>query len=187
MFSRMEMLGFWQKCRITPSRLAAVQHEASLVVKYKPLYDPVADATKVPWWLLGCIDDREEGFNHRGYLGNGDPWNKKTVHVPRGRGPFKSWSDGAIDAIHISGWDILPSGHHWDTVTCLFKAEAFNGEGYEHRGLRSPYVFGATNMQQRGKYTSDGHWDGNAWDVQVGMAAIMLALKQFHGVDLNEA
>lgn len=113
--------------------------------------------------------------------------NKKTTHVPRGRGPFNSWSEGAIDAIHVSGWDILPKGGHWDIVTCLIKCEAYNGEGYEHRGLRSPYLWGATSMQEDGKYTSDGHWDGGAWDTQVGCAALFLALKQFHGVDLNEA
>lgn len=190
MFSRMDILGFWQKCQITPSKLAEVKQAADLIVKFKPLYDPVADATKVPWWMIGAIDDREESFNHSGYLGNGDPLSKKTTHVPKGRGPFlapDAWSKGAIDAIHISGWDVLPTGGHWDIVTCLIKGEAYNGLGYEHRGIRSPYEWGATNMQQRGKYTSDGHWDGNAWDSQVGLAAMFLALKQFHGVDLNEA
>lgn len=187
MFSRMDILGFWQKCQITPSVLVDAHKAAGEIVQFKSLYDPVANATKVPWWVIGAIDDREESFNHKGYLGNGDPLNKPTKDVPRGRGPFKSWSDGAIDAIHISGWDILPSGSHWDIVTCLMKCEAYNGEGYEHRGLRSPYMFGGTNMQQRGKYRADGIWDANQWDAQLGVAAMFLALKQFYGVDLNEA
>ncbi len=187
MFSRLQILSFWIKAQITPSWIDIVKAQANQVVSFKRLYDPVADATRVPWWVIGAIDDREESFHHKGYLGNGDPFNKKTTHVPRGRGPFASWSDGAIDAIHVSGWDILPASGHWDIVTCLIKCEAYNGEGYEHRGIRSPYLWGATNMQQRGKYTADGHWDGNAWDSQVGCAALFLALKQFHGVDLNEA
>lgn len=187
MFSRIDILGFWQKCQLTSSRAAETMTAANRIVELKPTYDPVQAQTNVPWYVIGAIDDREESFSHRGYLGNGDPLNKKTTHVPRGRGPFKTWSDGAIDAIHVSGWDALPTGGHWDIVTALIKCEAYNGEGYEHRGIRSPYIFGATNMQQRGKYVADGHWDGNAWDSQLGVAAILLALKQFHGVDLNEA
>jgi lysozyme family protein len=187
MFSRLDILGFWQKCQITPLRLNEAKRAADLVMSFKSMYDPVQAATGVPWYGIGPIDSREESFNHKGYLGNGDHWNKKSVHVPRGRGPFKSWQEGAIDSIHISGWDRLPSGAHWDIVTLLMKHEVYNGMGYAHMGIRSPYVWGATSMQQRAKYTSDGHFDPNAWDTQLGTAAILLALKQFHGVDLNEA
>lgn len=191
MFSRMDILGFWQKCQITPTRLSAVMNEADKVFKYKTeFYDPVTAQTGVPWYIIGLLDDREESFRHDRYLGQGDPLNKKTVHVPAGRGPFRgptAWIDGAVDAVHISGWDRLPSGSHWDIVTALIKCEGFNGLGYAHMGLRSPYVWGATNMQQRGKYVRDRVFDGSVWDSQVGCAAILLALKKFHGVDLNEA
>lgn len=187
MFSRIDILGFWQKCQINSSRLNDAKAAADEIMSFKPLYDPVSAATRVPFYVVGAIDDREEDFNHKDFLGNGDPWNKKSVHVPAGRGPFKSWSDGAIDAINLGGWDVLPSGGHWDIVTALIKCEAYNGEGYEHRGLRSPYIFGGTNMQEKGKYKSDGVWDANQWDSQLGVAAIFLALRQFHGVDLNEA
>lgn len=190
MFSRLDILSFWSKCQITSTRMAEAHAAAAKVVQFRPLYDPVSAKTGVPWWVIGGIDDREEGFNHKGYLGNGDPLSRKTTHVPKGRGPFlgpNAWSDGAIDAIHVSGWDHLPTNGHWDIVTCLMKCEAYNGMGYEHRGIRSPYMFGATNMQQRGKFVRDGVWDGNAWDSQLGVAAIFLALKQFYGVDLNEA
>lgn len=187
MFSRLDVLGFWRKCQITPARLTIVKANADRILSFKDMYDQVQAGTGVPWYVVGAIDMREEDFNHRGYLGNGDPLSRKTTHVPRGRGPFKTWYEGAIDAIHVSGWDRLPSGGHWDIVTALMKAEIYNGLGYSHMGLRSPYVFGATNMQQRGKYTADRHFDGSAWDTQLGCASVWLALKQFHGVDLNEA
>lgn len=187
MFSRLEILDFWRKAQIAPARLSVVKANADKIVSFKDIYHQVEAGTGVPWWVIGGIDMREEDYNHKGYLGNGDPLSRKTTHVPRGRGPFANWYEGAIDAIHVSGWDRLPSGGHWDVVTCLIKAEAYNGLGYAHMGHRSPYVWGATNMQQRGKYVSDGHYDANAWDNQLGCAAVWLALKQFHGVDLNEA
>jgi hypothetical protein len=34
-----------------------------------------------------------------GSLAQGDPWNRTSVHVPKGRGPFKSWEDAAVDAL----------------------------------------------------------------------------------------
>lgn len=185
MFSRMDVLGFWQKAQLTKTQEA--HQAAAKIIGFKDLYLPIQAATNVPWWVIGAIDNREESFIHSGYLGNGDPLNKKTVHVPKGRGPFKNWTDGAIDAIHISGWDRLPTGGHWDIVTCLIKCEAYNGLGYAHMGHRSPYIWAGTNMQQRGKYNSDGHFDPNQWDTQLGCAAMFLALKKDFGVDLNEA
>lgn len=185
MFSRLDILGFWQKAKLT--KTAEATSSASKIVSLKSEYDQVQLATNVPWWVIGAIDMREESFNHKGYLGNGDPLSKKTTHVPRNRGPFKSWYEGAIDSIHISGWDRLPTGHHWDIVTCLMKCEVYNGLGYAHMGHKSPYIWAGTSMQERGKYTGDGHYDPSAWDSQLGCAAVFLALKQFHNVDLNEA
>jgi lysozyme family protein len=193
MFTRLDILGFWRQAKISDNRLAEVKAVADKIMGFRQqFYDPVAVATGVPWYGIATKDYREPepAFNHSQYLGNGDPLSHKTTHVPRNRGPFlgpNAWQDGAMDAIHISGWDHLPSGWHWDIVTLLIKDEAFNGMGYAHMGLRSPYVFGGTNMQQRGKYTGDGHFDPSHWDTQIGTAAIYLALKEFHGIDLSEA
>ncbi len=83
--------------------------------------------------------------------------------------------------------DHLPAGGHWDIVTALIKCEAFNGMGYAAHGLPSPYVWGATNIQQAGKYTSDHGFDPTIWDHQPGVAALFLALKNLYGIGLNEA
>jgi hypothetical protein len=47
-----------------------------------------------------------------------------------------------------------------------------NGWGYLGYGIPSPYVFGGTNIQKPGKYTSDGHFE---WvtDTQLGTMAII--------------
>lgn len=187
MFSRLEILGFWQKAQILPALKSTVKDNARIVANFYDIYNDVLAGTGVPSYVTGVIDMREESFNHHGYLGNGDPINKKTTHVPRGRGPFANWYEGAIDAFNVSGWSRLPSGGHWDIVTALIKLEAYNGEGYNHMGIRSPYVWAGTNMQQHGKYTSDGHFDANAWDTQLGCAAVLLSLRDDFGIDLNEA
>jgi lysozyme family protein len=185
-FSRMDILGFWQKCQITPSRLSEAKFNAEAIIANKSQYDAVCASTNVPFYVTGVIHMREASFNFKTYLGNGDSLNRPSVHVPKGRGPFKTWYDGAIDAFHLDHFDKLPSGSHWDIVTALIKLEMYNGGGYNSKGVRSPYVWAGTNMQQRGKYVADGHYDPNAWDSQPGCAEVLLALKQFHGVDLNE-
>jgi lysozyme family protein len=184
MFSRLDILGFWRACTIQNSLAGSV---ASQVMNFQSMYQEVQSLTAVPWYVVGGIDYREESFNHNGYLGNGDPLDRVTTNVPRGRGPFTNWQSGAIDAFQISGWDRLPTGAHWDIVTALMKCEAYNGEGYAHMGIRSPYVWAGTNMQQRGMYTADGAFDPTAWDTRLGVAAIFLVLKQSYSVDLNEA
>lgn len=184
---RMKVLSMWQKCQIKPARLTEMKHLADIIASYRAqFYDPVEKATGVPWYVVGAIDCREEDFKHGSYLGNGDPLYRVTTHVPRGRGPFSSWFAGAIDAFHLDGMDHLPAGGHWDIVTALIKCEGYNGLGYASKGLPSPYVWGGTNIQQAGKYTSDGHFSAATWDTQPGTAAMWLALKQFHGIDLSE-
>lgn len=166
-----------------------LEHMAQRVMSYKAnYYDPVTASTGIPWYLVAAFDMREEDFDHNGYLGNGDSLWHKTVHVPRGRGPFKSWYAGAIDALqydHVS--PAFGQGEHWDIVTVLIAAEKFNGLGYFNRGLPSPYVWGGTTVQVAGKYTGDGHFSPGTWDTQPGVAGLFLALKQNHGVNLGEA
>jgi lysozyme family protein len=188
MFDRMWYLEQWQKCQLKPSAVAQHQGAARKIMGFKAeFYDPAEAKTGVPWYLIGALDCREEDFAHHGYLGNGDSLSHNTTHVPRGRGPFASWAEGAIDALTLGGWDILPPDGHWDLVTALIKSENYNGLGYGHMGLPSPYVWAGTNIQRAGKYVSDGHFDRNAVDTQPGVAGLFLALKQTYGVDLREA
>src|SRR3954468_4720639 len=65
----------------------------------KQRYQPVALKTGVPWFVIAVIHEREASQNWSKSLAQGDPWNKKSVHVPKGRGPFKSWEEAAIDAL----------------------------------------------------------------------------------------
>lgn len=188
LLNRMHTLDLWRHCQILSNKVPVMKSVANRAMSFKEsMYDKVTAATGIPWYVIAALDMREEDFNHRGYLGNGDPLNRRTTHVPRGRGPFASWYDGAIDALKLDHMYMLPAGGHWDVVTALIKCEGFNGMGYATKGLPSPYVWAGTSVQVAGKYVSDGHFDAHAWDSQPGCAGLFLALKEFHAVDLSEA
>lgn len=184
---RLQVLKLWNDCHLLGPRQDFIKKTCDRLFSYKELfYEPVEKSLGIPWYLIGALDYRESSFDHKAYLGNGDPLNKKTVHVPRGRGPFKNWHEGAIDALVLDGINKLPEGGHWDIVTVLIKAEGYNGFGYRARGLPSPYVWGGTTIQRAGKYVADGKFDQNAWDTQLGCAALFLGLRTFYGVNLRE-
>lgn len=188
MISRELTLQRWKEAQVLPARKAEHEHYAQLALAYKQnFYDPVAAAKGVPWYMVACFDRRESDCDHNAYLGNGDSLWHPTIHVPRGRGPFKSWSAGAIDSLNFD--QVVPSkgeGNHWDIVTVLIAMEAWNGLGYFFRGLPSPYDWSGTNIQRPGKFTGDGEWDPHAWDTQPGCAAMLICLRDNHGVDLSE-
>lgn len=182
---RLTVLNRWQKARVLDAQKPVLASLALKALSYKEAYyDPVQAAIGIPWYVVAAIDMREESFNHTGYLGNGDPWNKKSVHVPAGRGPFTSWYAGAIDALKLRG---LEKVGHWDIVTSLIHLEAYNGLGYKSKGVASPYVWAKTNLQVAGKYVSDGSYSSTTWDQQPGCAALILTFRDVHSVDVGEA
>src|SRR5437868_12627813 len=72
---------------------------ASHLIGAKGRYRTVEGRTLVPWFVIAVIHERESSQDWTASLAQGDPWNKVSVHVPAGRGPFKSWEDAAIDAL----------------------------------------------------------------------------------------
>lgn len=182
---RLTVLNRWRSASVRTAYVKSAEAMAVKALSYKAeFYDPVEKAIGIPWYVVAAIDMREESFAHSGYLGNGDPWNKVSVHVPRGRGPFSSWYEGAIDALKLQGFDKIS---HWDIVTALIQLEDYNGVGYKSRGLPTPYVWSWTNVQVLGKYVADGSFSPATMDTQPGCAALLLALKTNHGIDLREA
>ena len=160
----------WDRMTVKPARMADVKRAAARLVSYKPRYESVAELTGVPWWLIAVLHLRESDADFKTYLGNGEPLTRRTRLVPKGRGPFKSWEEGAIDALRYDG---LTSIIDFRIEKALWLAERFNGLGYENRGLPSPYVFGGTNIQKPGKYVADGRWSSNVWDQQLGVAPVL--------------
>lgn len=150
----------------------------ALLAGQAEFYEPVMYRTGVPILWLMVINERESGGRFDTYLGNGDPLRSITTHVPKGRGPFKTWADGAADGIvydHVGA--VGPDG--WSLPWFLYQCEKWNGFGPRYRGKRSGYLWAGSTVYTGGKYVADGVWSPAAWDSQPGcwpLAKVLLDL-----------
>ena len=163
----------WDAMVINPSRAAEFERLAKFAVDNKARYQAIEALTGVTWPHIAVLHRRESDADFDTYLGNGEPLNRVTRLVPKGRGPFTgadAFEKGAIDALHLDGLDAVPD---WRLEKILYYCEVFNGAGYANHGLPSPYVWGGTNQQRPGKYPSDGVFDPNIMDTQPGCAPIL--------------
>src|SRR5208337_5589005 len=154
------------------TKFQQAEETATRIVHYLPIYKAIYAQTNVPVAWLAAVNERESSSNFKTYLGNGDPLNRPTQHVPKGRGPFKTWNDGCLDALHQMG---LTGLANWTLDFFCYQSERYNGFGYEGHNEISPYVVGGTSLQTRGKYQSDGHYNPYVMDEQLGTLAIYSA------------
>src|SRR5512139_3659589 len=87
----------WAKAKLT--REAEFAGPARRLVATKDRYKSIAQKTGVPWWVIAVIHERESRQDFTTNLANGEPYNRVTKQVPKGRGPYKSFEDAAIDAL----------------------------------------------------------------------------------------
>src|SRR2546421_7580255 len=87
----------WADAKLTRNFASVAAHLVSPVAKAR--YQAVEAKTGVPWFVIAVIHERESSQDWTGSLAQGDPWNRVSVHVPAGRGPFKSWEEAAVDAL----------------------------------------------------------------------------------------
>jgi len=160
---------------IVPAAKREAKEFADRAVRHKQEYQAVQAATGLPWPMIAAIHEREGGGNFKTYLGNGQRLDRKTTIVPAGRGPFRSFVDGAVDAVKQEGWGSI---RDWRLEKMLFYAELFNGAGYNARGLPSPYLWAGTTIQRAGKFVSDGKFSRTAWDRQLGVATMLAAIAE---------
>lgn len=137
-------------------------------------------------YILGALHFKEATCSFAGVLHNGEKiigTGAKTRLVPKGRGPFSSWEDAAVDAINLNGsrWAKLRAGST-DIGDILYAMERFNGPGYitgAGKAETSPYLWACTNINDgRGKYVRDGVFDSSA-GTDEAMGAAMI-LKEFY-------
>jgi lysozyme family protein len=169
--------------RIVAARRAEFERYANQLLEHKPRYVEIEEGTAhdgvgpegqgVPWFMIAVLHLRESNADFKTYLGNGEPLTRVTRLVPKGRGPFASFYDGAMDALRIDG---LSNVLDWRLEKILYYCELYNGAGYNQRGLPSPYIWGGTNQQKPGKYIADGRWSGTVMDKQPGCAPIIFTL-----------
>jgi lysozyme family protein len=137
-------------------------------------YGALEHALGIPASFTGALDYRESDCNPRTGLGQGDPWNQVSVHVPRGCGPFSSWLDAAI---FYANYDHLnDNSAPWSLAYECWKGEIWNGLGYRFHGVPSTYLWAGTNHQHRGFYRADGEWDPRALDTRIGIMPIIVQI-----------
>lgn len=141
----------------------------------KSRYVEVSLKTGVPWFFIAIVHEREASQSWTGSLAQGDPWNKVSVHVPAGRGPFASWADAACDALTECP-PFAARNKDWSIGALLTEFEKYNGLGYAMRDLPSPYVWAGTDQYKSGKFTSDGEFNPVIVDQQLGCAGLLVAM-----------
>jgi len=167
----------WSKAEITPSQRDELERAVGRIIDGKQRYQWVEEKTKVPWHWVGCTHYRESASSFDGVLHNGQDIigkGTKTTWVPKGRGPFDTWEESAIDAVNLKELHKVPE---WSVERALYEFERYNGWGYNGR-INSPYVWAKTNLQQRGKYIADGEYSASTWDAQPGTAALLKVLAE---------
>jgi len=179
----------WHRCEILPNRLKEVMATGKRLIAPKARYQAISQAVwgaPERWWFIAIVHERESGQNFMTQLGQGDPLNQVSRHVPRGMGPYLNHPDDppGQDAFYRCCIDVLmnsaPFAGKWTDWTIggvLTLWILYNGTGYEdYHHEASPYDWGATNIEQWGKYVQDGRFDAHVWDTQVGCAAMLKAM-----------
>jgi lysozyme family protein len=159
----------WDAAELT--RQAVTQATCERLIAAKDRYRKISAATGVPWHMVAALHNRESNQSWSRSLAQGDRWDRVSVHVPAGRGPFASFEEAAVDALATL------KGYHkiidWRLEKILYYCEVYNGWVYHWRGLPSPYLWAATTQQARGKFIADGKFDAHTMDQQLGCAALL--------------
>lgn len=174
----------WAKAKLT--RGPEFVPVAKRLVANKPPYQAVEAKTGVPWFVIAVIHQRESSGSFSGVLHNGEKiigTGRKTSLVPKGRGPFTTWTEAAIDALSYCS-PYAANNRDWSVGGTLALLERYNGLGYANKGLPSPYVWSGTDQYVKGKYVADGKFDPDVVDKQLGCAGLILAMSD---IDLSIA
>lgn len=174
----------WAIARIVRSSFPPV---AKRLIAAKARYQTVSAKTGVPWFIIAVIHERESSQDFTTHLGQGDPLNRVTVHVPAGRGPFfgaDAWERGAMDAL-VDCPPFLARNTDWGNIgAALANLEAYNGLRYAAANRPSPYIWSGTSVYDPptgpgGKVTRDHGPIEDVTDKQLGCAGMLMAMIAF--------
>lgn len=125
-------------------------------------------------WGLASFE-RESSSDYSRSPAQGDRWDRVSVHVPRGLGPYRFWGDACQAAYVIDKLDEV-GAPNWTWTRVCYEGELFNGFGPRAHGRHTGYLWSWTSIYDGGKYVVDGKWDPAAQDEQCGMVPMMAAL-----------
>jgi len=164
-------------CILNPSRKVETAQIIARFIRGRERYDTVSAVTSVPWFIIAVIHDMECSNRFDCHLHNGDPLDRRTVQDPKGRPPDGtppfSWEASAEDALRYEHFDAWTD---WTVVGTLYKLELYNGPGYRNKGVSDPYLWGASQFYQNGKFIKDHFFDRHAVSDQIGAAVILRQL-----------
>ena len=168
-----EYATLWDGMEITRD-LAVMEKTVARIIAFRATYEEVERATNVPWYIIGIMDMREGGGGACKHLHNGDSLSRPTRQVPANRpagtGPF-TFVQSACDALKLKNLDKITE---WTVERMAYEFERYNGFGYRlYRKIVSPYLWGGTNHQQRGKYVADGVFSAAVMDPQHGCMPLL--------------
>lgn len=194
----------WHRCEILPNRKAEVMKTAARLsapdakARYQGVSDRLVELAAtdsaifpVSWWEIAIISEREYGGppHWDKQLGQGDALNQPSRHIPRGMGPYlahpgdvtpghDAWTRCCVDVL-VNSAPFVAKRSDRSIGGVLVEWVLYNGTGYEEfHHEASPYDWGATNIEQWGKYVSDGRFDPKVWDTQLGCAAMLKGMME---------
>lgn len=157
--------------KVRPERVALVDHTARRLLTNLEHYLPVQEAIGVPAIFIATSFEREASSNFTLNPAQGWPLTSRSKIIPN-NGPFRDWHTAALEAYRLNGLDKVGAGN-WTWELICFYGEMFNGFGYrDYHNMHTPYLWGWTNIQQPGKYVSDGKFDATHFDEQMGMIPV---------------
>ena len=183
------LVRMYSECEVRPERAREIDNwYVGPIVRGRERYEAVGAELGIPWWFVGVIHGLESSFDFGRHLHNGDPLTARTVHVPKdrpasGEPPF-TWRESAVDALRLRRLDGLDD---WSIGAALDRLERYNGLGYRHRGLPSPYLWSFSGHYERGKFVADGRFDPDAISKQCGGATLIRCLEARGIVDTGRS
>lgn len=166
-----EYAKLWSSMKIRPEREKAVTNIATKLLGHKSIYQAAEKATGVPWFVIAAWHNRESDADFTTQLAQGDPIDQVSHNEPDGRGPFKSWQEGAYDAlVTLKHLDKVTD---WTAERGCYESERYNGFGHRNAGINAPYLWSFTNHYTKGKYIRDHVYDPEHVDKQCGAMPIM--------------
>jgi lysozyme family protein len=170
--------------RVEPARENELAERAAAILKladkHRDEWAEVTAKTGVPrLWGIASFE-RESSSNYSCSPAQGDPWDKVSVHVPRGLGPYADWGDSCVAAYDIDKLDAV-GAPNWTWTRACYEGELYNGFGPRAHGRHTGYLWSWTNIYTGGKYVADGQWDPDVKDQQCGMVPMMAAMLHLDG------
>ncbi|WP_350333428.1 hypothetical protein [Coralliovum pocilloporae] len=176
---------FWS-IEVSQRNKKQVKDLADRVLAERARYENVVQDTLVPWFFVGLIHMMESQFNFSGHLINGDPLTSRTVNIPASRPlsgtpPF-TWEESAKDLIEYKKYRQLKD---WSLSRILYRLEKYNGWGYRHKGVCSPYLWSFSQHYRGGQYVADGVYSPKAISRQIGAAVVLKELVDRGAISLD--